>query len=462
MLGQLLAQGIVSNERTYKAAESIGIGIGFPYQAFGDDRVVRSVFAAHQDEIDSLREGRPLDADSPCGAGCVRPPRTIRKLHRFSCPSRPARNSSTCWLALPAGHGHRRARPPRGHPGLPAGPELLGNASLRSTRSVNERTITLLNETASRHGRTTDVLAAVLAVTAEPGHLLNADRLHRVLVRRPRPERDAWWGVETYAMLWDVTALHRLLRWAEQYPTPHALHPASRPARPRLGDRTRRLVTASGATDEEVVRLAATTLVWTLTSSNRFLRDRATKALVQLLLGHGDVLVSLLDRFLHEDGKKVDDPYLFERLVWVAYGVVARRGEGEEQRGLLGQVARRLVEYLYGDIASPAHASRNALLCDGATRIVTMAHGAGAITGEEAGAVRHPHACPEVGQAPAKEDLDALFPGGGRTSHCGDRFARPSHHWETSRTTRSARPSTTSACCRSHPTIPSAIVAAPR
>ncbi|MFJ6000409.1 hypothetical protein [Streptomyces sp. NPDC092370] len=62
MLGQLLAQGLVSNERTYKSNQATGIG--FPYQAFGDDRVVRSVFAAHQDEIDVLREGRPLAADS--------------------------------------------------------------------------------------------------------------------------------------------------------------------------------------------------------------------------------------------------------------------------------------------------------------------------------------------------------------------------------------------------------------
>ncbi|WP_097958015.1 hypothetical protein [Streptomyces sp. wa1002] len=411
MLGQLLAQGIVSNERTYKAAEGTGIGIGFPYQAFGDDRVVRSVFAAHQDEIDSLREGRPLDAASPLrrwlrgaapnyqeAASILLPEQAGTELiDLLACPPPPATDT--------AGPGRRADTQ-----GYLLARSFLETLPLRSTRSVNERTIALLNETAARHGRTTDVLEAVLAVTAEPGHLLNADRLHRVLVRRTRPERDAWWGVETYAMLWDVTALHRLLRWAEQYPTPHALHPASRPARPRLGDRTRRPVTAPGATDEEVVRLAATTLVWTLTSSNRFLRDRATKALVQLLLGRGDVLVSLLDRFLHEDLEKVDDPYLFERLVWVAYGVVARRGEGEEQRGLLGLVARRLVEYLYGDIASPSHASRNALLCDAATRIVTMARGAGAITGEEAGAVGHPHACPEVGRAPAEADLDVLFP----------------------------------------------------
>ncbi|MER8199472.1 hypothetical protein ABTY00_36810 [Streptomyces microflavus] len=408
MLGQLLAQGIVSNERTFKAEQ--GTGIGFPYQALGDDRVVRSVFAAHRDEVDSLRGGRSLAVDSSLrswlhqaapnyqeAASILLPEQTGTELIDLLADSPPSATDAAGPGRREAGRGFLLAR------------SFLETLPLRSTPSVNERTIELLNETAARHGRNSDVLEAVLAVTAEPGHLLNADRLHRVLLRKPRPERDAWWGVETYSLLRDVTALHRLLRWAEQYPTPHDLHPAIFTARPRLGDRTRPVM-ASGASAEEAIRLSATTLVWTLTSSNRFLRDRATKALVQLLLGYGDVLVSLLDRFLHKDAEKVDDPYLFERLVWVAYGVLARRGESDSQHRLLSTVARRLLTYCYGDVGSPAHASRNALLCEAATRVVTMAHHAGAITGEEADAVRHPHACAEVGQAPAEEDLDVLFP----------------------------------------------------
>ncbi|MFJ9138674.1 hypothetical protein ACIRRT_37005 [Streptomyces sp. NPDC102256] len=416
MLGQLLAQGIVSHEQTYGA--DAGIGIGFPYQAFGDDRIVRSVFAAHQDEIESLRQGRQLPDGSALrdwlrqaspnhqeAASVLLPEQAGTELiDLLAFPPEPATDTSgpdsrTDLQRYRADmRRHRLAR------------NFLTTLPLRSTRSVTERTIALLNETAARGRHTTGVLEAVLSVTAEPGHLLNADRLHRVLARKPRPQRDAWWGAETYAMLWEVTALHRLLRWAEQYPTPQDLRPSSRRARPRLGDRTRRPVTTPGATDGEVARLAATTLVWTLTSSNRFLRDRATKALVQLLLGHGDVLVSLLDRFMDEDAEKVDDAYLFERLVWVAYGVMARRGESEEQQGLLARVAQRTIKYVYGEPDSPVHASRNALLCDAATRIVTMAHGAGVITDEEAAVVRHPHACPELGPAPAEEDLDALFP----------------------------------------------------
>ncbi|MFH9560703.1 hypothetical protein ACH4K7_30670 [Streptomyces globisporus] len=409
MLGQLLTQGLVSNERTHTPGKDIGIG--FPYQAFGDDRVVRSVFAAYRDEIDSLRERRPLAEDSALrawlheaapnyqeAASALLPEQTGTELIDFLVSSSPS--------AVEEGRSASRTKVRRRQ----LARSFLNTLPMRSARSVSERTVELLNETAARHGRISDVMEAVLAVTAEPGHLLNADRLHATLAKISRPKRDAWWGVETYSMLWEVTALHRLVRWAEQYPTPRHLHPASRPARPRLGQRVRPSAQAFGSAEKEAVRLAATTLMWTLTSSNRFLRDRATKGLVQLLLGHGDVLVSLLDRFLHEDVQKVDDPYLFERLVWVAYGVMGRRGEGEDQGVLLGRIARLLIDHLYGDVDSPAHASRNALLCDAATRLVAMAHGAGCLTDEEAAAVRHPHACAEIGLAPAEEELDVLFP----------------------------------------------------
>jgi hypothetical protein len=418
MLGELLLQGIVSNERTYRAEEETGIG--FPYQAFGDDRIVRSVFASHQGEIDRLREGRELGENSALRAWLAAAAPNYQEAASILLPEQTGTELIDLLASpppTPAGEGRPAGRAEVRSRQLAR--SFVTTLPLRSTRSVNERTVELLNETAARHGRVGDVLEAVVAVTAEPGHLLNADRLHVKLAKMPRPKRDAWWGIETYNLLGDVTALHRLLRWAEQYPTPPRLRPASRPARPRLGLRERLQAQASGPAQKEAVRLAATTLVWTLTSSNRFLRDRATKGLVQLLLGHGDVLESLLDRFLDEDVEKVDDPYLFERLVWVAYGVVGRCGQGEEQDALVGRIARRLIDHLYGDVGSPAHASRNALLCDAATRLVTLAHGAGCLTDEEAAVVRHPHACAELGPAPAQEELDVLFP----------RAAQPESSW---------------------------------
>ncbi len=55
------------------------------------------------------------------------------------------------------------------------------------------------------------------------------------------------------------------------------------------------------------------------TTSNRFLRDRATKALVSLLTGRLDAATRLVERF-----SDVDDPYVTERIYAVAYGVAMR------------------------------------------------------------------------------------------------------------------------------------------
>src|SRR5262245_30340146 len=70
--------------------------------------------------------------------------------------------------------------------------------------------------------------------------------------------------------------------------------------------------------DEEVL-LAGTAIAWFLTTSNRFLRDRATKALIRLF----DNKLSLLGRLL-EQFRGVDDPYVTERLMAVAYGCAMR------------------------------------------------------------------------------------------------------------------------------------------
>ncbi|MDX2649744.1 hypothetical protein PV341_40505 [Streptomyces sp. PA03-1a] len=295
---------------------------------------------------------------------------------------------------------------------------LVRTLGLRSTNSVTERTLRLLDVASARLKMSAEVLEATLSVAAQPGHRLNADQLHRILLRHSPAERDAQWGIGTYFMLEDTGALHRLLRWAEQLPTPAGLHPRAVPE-PQWAVRRPGLAPAAPDVSmprlpaEEVVRLAATTLMWTLTSPNRFLRDRATKALVQLLLGFPHVLTGLLDRFLDQDADQVDDPYLFERLVLVAYGVLTRRRAQDTQPELLRTVAQRVLACVYGEAMGPAHASRNALLCDAATRIVQAAHRCGLVSDTEAARTHHPHPCPEPGDVLDDTALDALYPSRG-------------------------------------------------
>ncbi|MBI3470759.1 MAG: hypothetical protein HY013_05330 [Candidatus Solibacter usitatus] len=75
---------------------------------------------------------------------------------------------------------------------------------------------------------------------------------------------------------------------------------------------------------DESLLLAGTTLTWCFSSSNRSLRDRATKALVRLLTPRVVLLATLVQAFA-----EVDDPYVVERLVAAAYGCAMRSEDVE-------------------------------------------------------------------------------------------------------------------------------------
>ena len=230
----------------------------------------------------------------------------------------------------------------------------------RSRESITERTIGLLND-ALPAGEVdpSELFQVLFSLAAQPGHRLNADGLHRYLMQRSLPRRDAGFGQATYSALEEeVSAAVRLARWAAR--GPHQDY------------------------DDEVVELAAIPLVWLFSSPNRFMRDWLTKACVQLLGGHPDVLLRLLERF-----RGVNDPYVWERLVMVAYGAVLRARP--EQEAALRSVAEFVRDRIFGEVTTLAP---DALMLDAARGIVEWAV-ARSLLGEDAAL----HAQPPYGFA---------------------------------------------------------------
>lgn len=170
----------------------------------------------------------------------------------------------------------------------------------RSSDSVNQRSIDLLNEV-RRHFRDADLFQLIFTLSAQPGHRLNGDGLHAHLVNIPMPKRDAYFGFATFNEVLDSNSpASRLARWAAGGPYPDY--------------------------DPNVVELAAIPLCWLLGTSHRYQRDWVTKALVQLLRGHLDVASRLLGRFWG-----VNDPYIVQRVVVVAYGAFLRADPAETE-----------------------------------------------------------------------------------------------------------------------------------
>ncbi|WP_417536577.1 AVAST type 2 anti-phage system protein Avs2 [Methylophaga sp.] len=165
----------------------------------------------------------------------------------------------------------------------------------RSPDSFTDRTLEILNMLRG-HEFSSPAIDTLLKLSTEPNHPWNADLLHKNLVDKSMAERDHFWSIQI--ALGDQfeedgeaeTIVRTLIEWS------------------CFGD--------IKDIEKERARLCAITLFWLLTTSNRKVRDQATKSLVRLLSVHPKLLPNLLKQF-----HSINDLYLVERLYAVAYGV---------------------------------------------------------------------------------------------------------------------------------------------
>ena len=261
------------------------------------------------------------------------------------------------------------------HPSI--GYAFLESLVWRSHDAYSEETRVVLNElAASEQVDIDDILTTLISVSTIPGHPFNARFLDAWLRRYAMPDRDAWWSVYLHNAwqegAWgDKGPIHRLVDWAS--------------------DRS-----AADSLDDEVVGLTATTLSWTLTTSNRFLRDKATKALVSLLTGRLDAARQLIEKFAD-----VDDPYVSERVYAAAYGVAMRSRDSEGLAGL----ATSVYESVFVSGSPPVHI----LLRDYARGVIERALHLGATIDVDETLIRPPYRStwPHI---PDEGEVQALTP----------------------------------------------------
>lgn len=181
-----------------------------------------------------------------------------------------------------------------------------------------------------------NLLNAFLTIAPVPNHPFNADFLHKYLSKFSMPKRDSWWSTFLHYQHGERGAVDRLIEWSwsEQ-------------------DKTH--------INDESIRLCSVALSWFLTTSNRFVRDKSTKALVSLLTGRLNVVLNLLKQF-----KNVNDLYVAERLYAVAYGCAIRSQTDKE--GL-----RILAQWVYDNIFKDGKPPAHILLRDYARGIIDVA-----------------------------------------------------------------------------------------
>ncbi len=190
----------------------------------------------------------------------------------------------------------------------------------RAPKAFTERTVEWVVAYCKLTGRSS--YGPLLLVCTEPENQFNAEWLHRDLWARPMPERDAEWSIFlAQDDLGEGGSVESLIEWARQVD--------------------------AGEVDQQRLWLAALALTWFLSTSNRAVRDRATKALANLLsarLGHAAALV---DRFA-----EVDDPYISERLLAACYGAVM---QGIDRAGCKAVASSVWKNFFAGEREPPLH-----------------------------------------------------------------------------------------------------------
>ena len=126
-------------------------------------------------------------------------------------------------------------------------------------------------------------------------HLLNADALHDVLKRYPLAKRDYLWTTFINGRNSDDD---RIVQLIEIYNKGEVLE----------------------VSDKEQIRLLLILFSWVLTSSNRWLRDTTSKAMIEILKAHFEYTEYLLKLF-----SDVNDPYVIQRLYGIAFGACVKR-----------------------------------------------------------------------------------------------------------------------------------------
>ena len=180
---------------------------------------------------------------------------------------------------------------------------FLESLLLRSPASISPHAVDIVQRLLDRDHRVGEVWDRLLRIACVPGHPLNADWLHARLAAYDVAERDRSWSTWLVgaADSDDETAVRRLLEWAWPTDLRH------RPAVP-----------------DDVARLATTMFGWLMTTSDRRVRDRATKAIVSVAERAPAPFAITLGSF-----RGVNDPYVVERLAAAACGVVLRTDDAD-------------------------------------------------------------------------------------------------------------------------------------
>lgn len=183
---------------------------------------------------------------------------------------------------------------------------FINSLHWRKESSIEEKVFDYINKEVCKFKSTFEEFwRTIILISTRPTHLLNAKRIYKTIFPIEMPIRDAIF-IPLFNRIYndEPSTINRLIDWAM-------------------------LDEGKDQTSDDAIECAAIMLSWFLSTSNRGLRDRSTKAIINLLTHRFSILINLLTLF-----KDVDDPYIRERIYAVAYGCAVKESDGENLRCL--------------------------------------------------------------------------------------------------------------------------------
>ena len=232
---------------------------------------------------------------------------------------------------------------------------VLSSLIWREERTIDSHLDTYFAEFISNEQFRDSLIRTVMEVAFNAGNYYNADYLHKILAPMQLADRDAMWVPTLYRIYSSQNGIiEDIINW--------------------VWDESDKV-----NMDEKSVKLGATLLSWFLASTNRQLRDTATKALVQLLHNRIQILIPLLEKF-----SIIDDPYIHERLYAVALGCALR---SKSKKHLTS-----LCQYIYSSVFNiEGEVYPHILLRDYARSIIEYAISNGEKTSIDINKIRPPY-----------------------------------------------------------------------
>lgn len=245
----------------------------------------------------------------------------------------------------------------------------------RKIRKIDDKLKKYIQENILKYVESSELFfETILLVSSNPNHAFNSSFLHKLL-KQPQismADRDALWTIYLGKKYYEGVAIEKLISWA-------------------WSDFNKTYISNEG------IKLTAIALAWFLTSTNRKLRDSATKALVCILENRINVLIDLLKEF-----EGVNDPYVYERLFAVAYGCTLRT----EEKDKLVELSNYIYKTIFKD---KEEVYPHALLRDYANGVIEFMNYLGYNLEFNIEEVRPPYKSKLPTDLPSNEDIDKKY-----------------------------------------------------